>query len=144
MSKLYARRVVAIVALLSALGTEGCVAIGLTLLGVGAGVATGSGVSYTLDSIAYLPDRVGYLWLKARSGEAIKVETRRLALPAPERLRQVVEGLQQDSRVGGRVTRTEYEKLIQERDQEWLLGSSKSLDLERQMEETYRHLEDQE
>lgn len=32
---------------------EGCAAIALTLLGVGAGVSGGTGVSYTLDSIAY-------------------------------------------------------------------------------------------
>jgi len=32
---------------------NGCAAIGLTLFGVGAGVATGTSVSYTLDGIAY-------------------------------------------------------------------------------------------
>ena len=32
---------------------SGCAAIGLTLFGVGAGVSAGTGVSYTLDSIAY-------------------------------------------------------------------------------------------
>ncbi|HEU4343458.1 MAG TPA: DUF3568 family protein [Candidatus Binatia bacterium] len=32
---------------------SGCAAVGLTLFGVGAGVATGSSVSYTLDGIAY-------------------------------------------------------------------------------------------
>lgn len=32
---------------------NGCAAIGLTLFGVGAGVATGISVSYTLDGIAY-------------------------------------------------------------------------------------------
>jgi hypothetical protein len=32
---------------------SGCAAVGLTLFGVGAGVATGTGVSYTLDGIAY-------------------------------------------------------------------------------------------
>lgn len=32
---------------------QGCAAAGLTLFGVGAGVSTGTGVSYTLDSIAY-------------------------------------------------------------------------------------------
>lgn len=32
---------------------EGCAAVGLTLFGVGAGVTAGTGVSYTLDSIAY-------------------------------------------------------------------------------------------
>jgi hypothetical protein len=31
----------------------GCAGVGLTLFGVGAGVTTGTGVSYTLDSIAY-------------------------------------------------------------------------------------------
>ena len=35
------------------LGSQGCAAAGLTLFGVGAGVSTGTGVSYTLDSIAY-------------------------------------------------------------------------------------------
>jgi hypothetical protein len=34
------------------LGTQGCAA-GLTLFGAGAGVSGGTGVSYTLDSIAY-------------------------------------------------------------------------------------------
>ncbi len=34
-------------------GAPGCAAVGLTLLGVGAGVSAGTGVSYTLDSIAY-------------------------------------------------------------------------------------------
>jgi hypothetical protein len=32
---------------------NGCAAIGLTLFGVGAGVTTGTSVSYTLDGIAY-------------------------------------------------------------------------------------------
>ena len=32
---------------------NGCAAVGLTLFGVGAGVTTGTSVSYTLDGIAY-------------------------------------------------------------------------------------------
>jgi hypothetical protein len=32
---------------------SGCAAVGMTLFGVGAGVATGTSVSYTLDGIAY-------------------------------------------------------------------------------------------
>ena len=39
--------------LLGAASSGGCAAIGLTLFGVGAGVSAGTGVSYTLDSIAY-------------------------------------------------------------------------------------------
>ena len=38
---------------LGALGSQGCAAVGLTLFGVGAGIGGGTGVSYTLDSIAY-------------------------------------------------------------------------------------------
>src|SRR5262249_37990183 len=39
--------------ILTALGSQGCAGIGLALFGVGAGVSGGTGVSYTLDSIAY-------------------------------------------------------------------------------------------
>jgi hypothetical protein len=38
---------------LSAMLSQGCAAVGLTFLGVGAGITGGTGVSYTLDSIAY-------------------------------------------------------------------------------------------
>ena len=39
--------------LLSALGLQGCAGIGLALFGVGAGISGGTGVNYTLDSVAY-------------------------------------------------------------------------------------------
>jgi hypothetical protein len=35
------------------LSVNGCAAVGMTLFGVGAGVTTGTAVSYTLDGIAY-------------------------------------------------------------------------------------------
>jgi hypothetical protein len=41
------------VGLFSLLSLSGCAAVGMTLFGVGAGVATGTSVSYTLDGIAY-------------------------------------------------------------------------------------------
>lgn len=47
------RTIGAVMVFLSAIGTQGCAGVGLTLLGVGAGVSSGTGVSYTLDSIAY-------------------------------------------------------------------------------------------
>ena len=37
----------------TSLTLHGCAAVGLTLFGVGAGVTTGTSVSYTLDGIAY-------------------------------------------------------------------------------------------
>ncbi len=47
------RGITVTLAVVSLLGAEGCAAIGLTLLGVGTGITAGTGVSYTLDSIAY-------------------------------------------------------------------------------------------
>ena len=41
------------IGLLSLVSLNGCAAVGMTLFGVGAGVATGTSVSYTLDGIAY-------------------------------------------------------------------------------------------
>lgn len=41
------------IGLFSLLWLSGCAAVGMTLFGVGAGVATGTSVSYTLDGIAY-------------------------------------------------------------------------------------------
>lgn len=37
----------------SALAAQGCAGVGLTLFGVTTGVTAGTGVSYTLDSVAY-------------------------------------------------------------------------------------------
>lgn len=45
--------IVLALAVVSLLATQGCAAVGLTLLGVGAGVSSATGVAYTLDSIAY-------------------------------------------------------------------------------------------
>jgi hypothetical protein len=47
------RAIGAVLIVLGALGSQGCAGVGLTLFGVGAGVSGGTGVSYTLDSIAY-------------------------------------------------------------------------------------------
>ena len=44
---------IAAVGLVALLGTQGCAAVGLTLLGIGGGVAAGTGTAYTLDGIAY-------------------------------------------------------------------------------------------
>jgi hypothetical protein len=45
--------IMAMLAVVGLLSAQGCAAVGLTFLGVGAGVTAGTGVSYTLDSIAY-------------------------------------------------------------------------------------------
>ena len=47
------RSFIAALVLGSAVGVQACAAMGLTLFGVGAGVTAGTGVSYTMDGIAY-------------------------------------------------------------------------------------------
>jgi hypothetical protein len=73
-----------------------------------------------LDGIAHLPDRAGYLWLKTRSAEAIKLKTRLPQIPQGEEFRRVVEMIREEGRIGERVQRTAYESQIAERDEEWM------------------------
>jgi uncharacterized protein DUF3568 len=57
---------------LSVLGAQGCVGVGLTLFGVGAGVSGGTGVSYTLDSIAYKTFAASEADLRAATLQTLK------------------------------------------------------------------------
>ena len=90
-----------------------------------------------LESIAHLPDRTAYLWLKARSPEAIKIRTRDINLPEGEEFRQIVEALREEPSLGGRIPRSEYERLIVERDREWLEVKEGSSDLGERFEKKY-------
>jgi uncharacterized protein DUF3568 len=47
------RAIIATALLALAVSLEGCAGVGLALFGVGAGISGGTGVNYTLDSIAY-------------------------------------------------------------------------------------------
>ena len=47
------RTIGAALVIVGVLGSQGCAGVGLALFGVGAGISGGTGVSYTLDSIAY-------------------------------------------------------------------------------------------
>lgn len=58
--------------LLAAPAGSGCAAIGLTLFGVGAGVTAGTGVSYTLDSVAYKTFTVSEEGLRAATLKTLK------------------------------------------------------------------------
>ena len=72
-----------------------------------------------LEEIAHLPDRVGYLWLKARAGEAIKIKTQELAIPQGRKLDEAIAPIRRDPTIGMRFSRKEYERLIAERDRKW-------------------------
>ncbi|MGH9680476.1 MAG: hypothetical protein ACRD4Y_11060, partial [Candidatus Acidiferrales bacterium] len=94
--------------------------------------------SLALESIAHLPDRCGYLWLKTRCSEAIKIVTRSLDLPEGEEFRQTVDGPREEPRLGRRISSSEYDRLIVERDREWLGAKQETSDLGEQFERKYR------
>jgi hypothetical protein len=96
--------------------------------------------SLLLEEIAHLPDRTGYLWLKALSPQAIKIRTERIDLPEGQEFRQVVEMLGAEPRLGSRLARAEYEAEIEARDREWF-GNEEAVTsggLEAQWENKYQ------
>ena len=66
------RRIGAVLVMLGALGCQGCAGVGLTLFGVGAGVSSGTGVSYTLDSVAYKTFTASETELRVATLQALK------------------------------------------------------------------------
>ena len=94
--------------------------------------------SLALEGIANLPDRTGYLWLKTRSPEAIKIQTPTVNLPEGEEFRAIVEALRKEPNLGRRIFRSNYEKTIMERDREWLEIREGSADLAESFEKKYR------
>ena len=54
-----------------------------------------------LDAITHLPDRVGWLWFKHLSAEALKITTDHLAMPQGEDLRAAVHSIRRDARSAG-------------------------------------------
>ena len=83
-----------------------------------------------------MPDRTGYLWLRTRSPEAINIRTRHIELPEGEEFRRIVEALREEPDLGGRLSRSQYQRLIEERDREWLEVKEES-NLEDRFEKKY-------
>jgi hypothetical protein len=81
-----------------------------------------------LDEIANLPDRVGYLWLKSRSPEAVRITVPTLSVPRGSELEAAIGPLRNDPTFGARLSRREHEQRIAARDREWLSGSEGNLD----------------
>ena len=90
-----------------------------------------------LDGISNLPDRTGYLWLKARFAQAICLSTRMPQIPQGEEFRRAIIMLREEPRWGGRITRTVYERQIAERDAEWRGRETGEGDLEGHFEKAY-------
>jgi hypothetical protein len=88
-----------------------------------------------LDEIAALPDRVGYLWLKARSKEAVQVRTSELALPEGRELDEATQPVRGDATIGLRMPRDTYERAIASREERW---QTEPKDLDAKFEAAYR------
>jgi hypothetical protein len=68
-----------------------------------------------LDGIANLPDRCGFLWLRSRSPEAIKITTQSIDIPNGETLDNAVRSLLSNPDFGNRISRAAYEAQINRR-----------------------------
>jgi hypothetical protein len=71
-----------------------------------------------LEDLTHLPDRVGWLWLKSLTGEAIRLTTAPLHLPRGDAFTATVNRLRKDPSLGGRLARAKYLALIEQRDAE--------------------------
>lgn len=80
-----------------------------------------------LDEIAHLPDRVGYFWLRTRSAEALKIKTRELRVPQGRELEEATLSIRRDPHIGGRLSQSEYERMIAERDRVWAVDPESNL-----------------
>ncbi len=75
--------------------------------------------SITLEGVANLPDRMGYLWLKSRAPEAFLMRTADLDIPVATELEQEILPLRCDPTFGMRHSRKEYDGLTEQRNKEW-------------------------
>jgi hypothetical protein len=71
------------------------------------------------DSVGSLPDFGGYLWFKSRINEAIRITTQLPSIPRGREFEAAVSRLRTMPELGGRMSRAEYERRIEERDRAW-------------------------
>jgi len=91
---------------LSGLGSQGCAGVGLALFGVGAGVSSGTGVSYTLDSIAYKTFTASEADLRAATNQTFK----RMAIDVAE-TRKTEAGTEVTATAGDRTVEVEIDRI---------------------------------
>src|SRR5882724_1519730 len=87
------------------------------------------------EEVASLPDREGYLWLKNRSAEAIRVVVADVPMPDGNALERASAAFRHDATIGGRMSRKRYDQAIAARDEE---QSGESPDLATALTQRYR------
>ena len=100
------RTIGAVLVVLGALGSQGCAGIGLALFGVGAGISGGTGVSYTLDSIAYKTFAASETELRAATLQTFK----RMAIEVTE-TRKTESGTDITATAGDRTVEVEIDRI---------------------------------
>ena len=80
-----------------------------------------------LDAITHLPDRVGWLWFKHLSAEALKITTELLAMPQGDDLSAAIHSIRRDQTIRRRLSRKQYERGMAERDGQWMEPESGDL-----------------
>jgi uncharacterized protein DUF87 len=68
------------------------------------------------EEIASLPDRVGWLWVKAIGEQAVKIKTPDAETPPGPRLQQAVQSILADPSIGMRLSGADYAREARERD----------------------------
>jgi hypothetical protein len=76
--------------------------------------------SLLMQSVTHLPDRVGWLWLKSRTGEALQIRTKEIELPTGAVFQELVSRMRGDPRIGNRQSRSEFLAAMEKQDAEWL------------------------
>jgi hypothetical protein len=92
------------------------------------------------EDIASLPDREGYLWLKSRSAEAIRLVVADVPMPDGNALVQATSAIRQDATIGGRMSRKQYDRAVAARDRD---RSDEEPDLATAMTRKYRSTRDE-
>jgi hypothetical protein len=72
-----------------------------------------------LQAVAFLPDREGWLWMKALSGEALRLRTRTVDIPNDVTFHDTVEQIRRDPAIGRRSSHASYLEKKARRDTTW-------------------------
>jgi hypothetical protein len=78
-----------------------------------------------LQEVAHLPDREGWLLIKSMSGEALRIKTPTVDIPAGARFQEAVERIRRDPSIGRRQSRTAYLEEVASRDATFQPGAVK-------------------
>jgi hypothetical protein len=78
-----------------------------------------------LQEVANLPDREGWIWFKSLTGEAFRLHTRTVDIPAGSKFQEVIERIRRDPAIGRRCSRAAYLEDAGRREAAWRTTAAK-------------------